>query len=145
MRAEGYAVLTALCWGLGAFLEKRGVKVGQLSPVTGTLIRTAVSLLFLLIISFPLWGQVKSAGVRSISLIAVGGGVMAGGLGIMFLYTALKAGSLSTVTAIAFCLTPVIGAALGIIALREKLAWQQGAGIALCIAGAALVIYFKGD
>jgi len=44
---------------------------------------------------------------------------------------------------IAFCLTPVIGAALGILVLHEKLNLLQLLGIVLCVTGAALVIYFK--
>jgi transporter family protein len=143
MKAEIWAVLTAFCWGAGSLLEKKGVKLGGLTPVMGTVIRTSFSLLFLLAVSFPFWGQVRMAGIKSISLIAIGGGVFAGGLGIVFLYTGLKAGNLSTVMTIAFCLTPVIGTALGYFVLNEKLAPVQIMGIALCVAGAALVTYFK--
>jgi len=143
MRAEGWAVLTALCWGVGSLLEKRGVKIGGLTPVMGTAIRTMFSLVLLLAISFPFWGQVRTAGVKSILLIAIGGGVLTGGLGIIFLYTGLKSGNLSTVMTIAFCLAPVIGTALGYFVLREKLTSVQLLGIALCVMGAALVTYFK--
>ena len=72
MKAEGWAILTALCWGFGSLLEKRGVKLGGLAPVMGTVIRTAFSLLLLLALSVPFWGQVKTAGGRSISMIAIG-------------------------------------------------------------------------
>jgi transporter family protein len=143
MRAEYWAGLTALCWGIGSLLEKRGVKLGDLAPIMGTTIRTACSLLLLLAVSFPFWGQVRTAGVKPILLIAIGGGVLAGGLGIVFLYTGLKAGNLSTVMTIAFCLAPVIGTALGFFFLREELTAVQILGIALCVVGAALVTYFK--
>ena len=143
MRAEGWAILTAFCWGLGSLLEKRGIKIGGLTPVMGTAIRTAFSLLLLLAVSFPFWGQVKTAGSKSILLIAIGGGALAGGLGVVSLYTGLKSGNLSTVMTIAFCLAPVIGALLGFFVLRERLAWAQVLGIALCVTGAALVISFK--
>ncbi|MFC1868452.1 EamA family transporter [Thermodesulfobacteriota bacterium] len=143
MRAEGWAVLTALCWGVGSLLEKRGVNIGGLTPIMGTAIRTTVSLLLLLAVSFPFWGQIKTAGAKSISLIAIGGGIMAGGLGIVFLYTGLKSGNLSTVMTIAFCLAPVVGTALGFIVLGEKLTGVQILGIALCVIGATLVTYFK--
>ena len=72
MRAEYWAVLTAVCWAFGSLLEKRGVKLGHLSPVMGTTIRTFFSLLILTFLSFPFWHQVKTAGVKSVSLIAVG-------------------------------------------------------------------------
>ena len=143
MKAEGWAILTAICWGFGSYLEKRGVKIGELTPVMGTTIRTAFSLLLLLGLSSPFWTQVKTAGIKSISLIAVGGGILAGGLGIAFLYAGLKSGNLSTVMTIAFCLAPVIGVILGLFLLREKLAPVQILGIALSIVGAAMVTYFR--
>lgn len=143
MKAEAWAVLTACCWGFGSLLEKRGVKMGDLAPVMGTTVRTAFSLLLLLAVSFPFWGQLRTAGVKPISLIALGGGLLAGGLGIVFLYTGLKHGSLSTVMTIAFCLAPVIGALLGRFVLDEKLSPVQMAGITLCILGAALTTYFR--
>lgn len=143
MRAEYWAVLTALCWGVGSLLEKKGVKLGDLAPVMGTTLRTAFALLFLLAVSVPYWGQVKTAGPRAIALIAVGGGLLAGSLGIVFLYTGLKTGHLATVMTLAFCLAPVTGALLGALFLHEKLSLVQGLGIALCVGGAAMVTYFK--
>ena len=143
MKAEVWAVLAALCWGVGSLLEKRGLNIGGLAPVMGTVIRTTFSLLLLLALSFPFWGQVRMAGVKSISLIAIGGGIMAGGLGLIFLYTGLKTGNLSTVMTIAFCVTPVIGTVLGYFVLHEKLTSVQMIGIVLCVIGAALVTYFK--
>lgn len=143
MRAEAWAVLTALCWGFGSLLEKRGVKVGELSPIMGTTIRTACSLFLLILVSYPYWGQVRKAGAVSISLIAVGGGVLAGGLGIIFLYTGLRAGNLSSVMTIAFCLAPVVGTILGYVVLHERLSPVQFVGIFLCVVGAALVTWFK--
>ena len=143
MRAEFWAVLTALCWGFGSLLEKKGVKLGGLAPVMGTAIRTTFSLLFLAAVTYPFWGQVKTAGVKSISLIAVGGGLLSGGLGIIFLYTGLKTGNLATVMAIAFCLAPVVGAILGHLVLHEKLAPVQIVGITLCVIGGSLVTYFR--
>jgi len=143
MRAEIWAILTALCWGFGSLLEKKGVKIGGFAPVMGMVIRTAFSLLLMSAVSFPFWGQVKTAGVKSLTLIAIGGGVISGGFGIMFLYTGLKVGNLSTVMTIAFCLAPVIGTILGYFALHEKLSMVQIFGVFLCVTGAALVTYFK--
>lgn len=143
MKAEIWAALTAFCWGIGSLLEKKGVKLGGLTPVMGTTIRTTFSLLFLLAVSFSYWGEVRTAGLKSLSLIAIGGGLLAGGLGIVFLYTGLKTGNLSTVMTIAFCLAPVVGAALGYFVLHEKLTSVQILGIVLCVTGAALVTYHK--
>jgi len=143
MRAEIWAVLTAACWAVGSSMEKRGVSLGNLSPVTGTAVRTAFSLLVLLFISFPFLGQLRSAGAKSILLIAVGGGLLSGGLGIVFLYTGLKSGNISTVMTIAFCLAPVIGAVIGYFVLKERLSPLQVAGVILCITGAAMTVYFR--
>jgi transporter family protein len=143
MQPEFWAVLTALCWAVGSLLEKKGIKLGNFTPVMGTTIRTAVSLLLLGALSFPYWNQIKAAGPKPILLIALGGGVLTGGLGIICLYTALKSGHLSTVMAIAFCLTPVYGALLGVILLHEKVNLLQGVGMVLCVIGAAMTVYFK--
>jgi len=143
MRAEFWAVLTALCWGVGSLLEKQGVKAGHLTPVAGTCIRTAFSLALLLAVSYPYWGEFRTAGAKSIMLIAIGGGVLAGGLGLIFLYSGLKHGNIATVMAIAFCLAPVIGSILGYLVLRERLSLVQVGGIALCIAGAAVTTLFR--
>ncbi len=143
MRAEFFAVVTAVCWGVGSLLEKKGVKLGGLSPVMGTTIRTAFSLLLLAAVSAPYWGQHRRAGAASITLIAVGGGVIAGGLGIIFLYSALKSGSLSAVMTIAFCLAPVVGAILGVLVLHERLSAIQWLGVVLCLVGASLVTWYR--
>ena len=144
MKPEVWALITALCWGGGSLLEKRGVKIGNLAPVMGTAIRTAFSLVLLLPLSIPFWGQVRAAGTKSVLLIALGGGVLAGGLGIVCLYTGLKQGSLSTVLTIAFCCAPVVGVLLGYFFLHEKLSLAQMIGISLCVTGAALITYFNG-
>jgi uncharacterized membrane protein len=143
MRSEFWAILTAVCWATGSVLEKKGVKLGDFTPVMGTTIRTFVSLLLLLIISYPFFGQVKSAEAKPILLIALGGGLIAGCAGITFLYTALKSGEISIVLTIAFCLTPVVGALLGYFFLEERLKAVQLVGISLCIFGASLVTYFR--
>jgi len=61
----------------------------------------------------------------------------------MFLYMGLKTGYLSTVMTIAFCLAPVLGVVLGVAVLKERINMLQIAGIALCIIGAAMTVYFK--
>jgi len=145
MQPEFYAVLTALCWALGSLLEKTGVRLGNLTPVMGTAIRTFFSLLLLAVLSRPFWGELRTAGAKPILMVAAGGGILAGGLGIVFLYTGLKHGQLSVVMTIAFCLAPVLGAVLGLLVLKEKLAPLQLMGIVLCITGAAMTVYFRSE
>jgi transporter family protein len=143
MRAEMWAAVTAVCWGVGSLMEKKGVKLGGLSPVMGTTLRTGVSLLLLVAVSYPYWGQVKKAGATSLSLIAIGGGVISGAVGIMALYAALKDGNLAVVMAIAFCVAPVVGLLLGWLFLHERVTGLQLLGVVLCISGAALVTLYK--
>jgi transporter family protein len=143
MKPEFWAALTALCWALGSLLEKKGVKLGNLTPVMGAGVRTAVSLLILLAISYPYWGELKKAGAKPLLMIAAGGGLLAGALGIICLYSGLKSGHLSTVLTIAFCSTPVLGVVLGVAFLGERLALMQYMGIALCVIGAAITIWLK--
>lgn len=143
MRAEIWAMATAVCWGVGSMMEKKGFKLGGLSPVMGTAVRTAVSLLVLAVVSYPYWGELRKAGAGSLSLIAVGGGVISGALGIMALYAALKDGNLSVVMAIAFCVAPVVGLILGWVFLHERISLIQLVGVVLCISGAALVTLYR--
>ena len=143
MRAEFWAVLTAVCWASGAILEKRGLKLGQLTPVLGAGVRTAVSLLILSALSWRYWGELRSCGLKPILLVAVGGGVLAGAVGIASLYAGLKGGNIGVVMTIAFCLTPILAATAGHFLLQDKLSTIQIVGIALCIAGAALTMLFK--
>lgn len=145
MRPEYWAFLTAICWAVGSMLEKKGVKLGGFTPVMGTAIRTAVSLLLLLVVSYPFWGQVKTAGIKPVLMIAIGGGAIAGCLGICFLYSALKTGQISSVLTIAFCLTPVFGAILGYLFLEERLTTVQLFGIVMCVGGAGLVTMSNGS
>ena len=90
MRAEFWAILTAVSWAVGSFFEKKGVKLGGFAPVMGTAIRTSVSLLVLAALSYPYWSQLRAAGAKPILMIAIGGGVCAGGLGLLFFYLKRK-------------------------------------------------------
>lgn len=143
LQPEFYAFLTALCWAVGSLIEKTGIRLGNLTPVMGTAVRTFFSLLLVAVLSRPYWGELRTAGLRPLILVAAGGGVIAGGLGIVFLYTGLKHGQLSTVMTIAFCLAPVLGVLLGVLVLKEKLSPLQVTGVILCIAGAAMTVYFR--
>ena len=46
---------------------------------------------------------------------------------------------------IAFCFAPVLGAVLGYFFLNERLSPIQVTGIALCVIGAAMTVYFRGS
>ena len=141
MRPEYYAVLTSICWAFGSYLEKKGVKAGNFTPAMGVTIRTFFSLLFLSILSYPYWGELKTAGTKPILYIVFGGGLIAGCLGITFLYSGLKEGNMATILAIAFCLTPLLGAIIGYFFLKEDISKIQLLGIILCVTGAAITVF----
>jgi len=143
MRAELWAVLTAICWAGGSYFEKKGVKLGGFSPVMGSAIRTATSLVVMAVLSYPFWGQLRTSGVKPLMMIVLGGGVVAGAMGIMFFYHAIASGNLSLVLPIGFCLTPVLGVAIGIFFLGEHVSPIQYVGILMTVAGATLTVYFK--
>jgi uncharacterized membrane protein len=151
MRAEFWAILTAVCWSVGSYFEKKGVALGEFHPVMGSTIRTVTSVLFLsamiLIMSIPareqLYHAARNIGWKPILMIMIAGGVFAGGIGIISLYQAIHKGSLSIVLPIAFCLTPVLGVIIGVWFNKEILKPLQMAGVALTIVGAAMTVYFK--
>ena len=87
--------------------------------------------------------QVKASGLGPLLMVVLGGGVVAGTMGIAFFYNAISAGNLSVVLPIAFCLTPVLGVVIGLLFLGERLAPLQGIGILLTVAGATMAVYYK--
>ncbi len=143
MKPELWAVLTALCWAIGSALEKTGMRSGGFTPVLGVAIRTATSLILLAACSIPFLGELKTSGIKPVLFIMIGGGLFAGFLGVVCLYAGLKSGRIATVMAIAFCLAPVFGTAVGIIFLKEKINLVECIGMAMCIIGAGLIISFK--
>lgn len=141
MRPEYFAVLTAICWAVGSVLEKKGIHEGNFTPIMGVGIRTFFSLIFLSFFTFPYWGQLKVASGKSFLYIMIGGGLIAGCLGLVFLYSGLKSGNTSTVLTIAFCFTPLFGALIGYFFLKENLSAIQICGIIMCLIGAGLVAF----
>ena len=138
MRAQFLALLTAVAWGIGGYFEKKGLLLGSLPPHVGIAIRTAVALLILGAISIPQWRAVHAAGPRAMLYVALGGGVLAGAVGMLCFYAALKAGSLSQVMPIAFT-SPLFGVLLAVIVGAEPLQLRTAVGMALTIGGIVLL------
>ncbi len=134
MKPEYYALLTAMAWGIGGYFEKKGLHLGSLSPQMGITIRTAVALLILGIASYPQWKTLPQAGGKALLMMVIGGGVVAGALGMLCFYTALKGAPLSRVMPIAFT-SPLFGALMGIMLGGEPLTWKTVAGMFLTVAG----------
>lgn len=134
MKPELFALLTAICWGVGGFFEKQGLKIGHLSPTMGITIRTAIAFLILGAASFSEWKNVTQAGPKALLYMAVGGGVVAGAVGMLCFYTALKGAPLTRVMPIAFT-SPLFGAIMGLIMGTEAFQAKTVIGMALTLAG----------
>ncbi|GMU65550.1 MAG: hypothetical protein AMXMBFR36_18240 [Acidobacteriota bacterium] len=132
------ALITAAAWGVGGYFEKRGLHAGHLSPAVGATLRTAVALAVLAAVSGPQLRQLAAAPPRALASIAVGGGLVAGGIGILTFYAALKGGSLQQVMPVAFT-SPLFGAAAAILLGGESLTPRTALGMLLTLAGIALI------
>ena len=138
MKPQMFALLTAIAWGVGGYFEKKGLHLGDLSPQMGITIRTAVALLILGAVSFPQWKTLPQAGSKALLMIAIGGGVVAGALGMLCFYTALKGAPLTKVMPIAFT-SPLFGALMAIIFGGEPFTWKTAVGMAMTVGGIILL------
>lgn len=138
LRPELFAILTAILWGVGGYFEKKGLHLGNLSPQVGITLRTATALIILAVVSFPQWKTVSQAGSKSLLYMIIGGGVMAGALGMLCFYTALKGAPLTRVMPIAFT-SPLFGAMMGVFLAGEPVTLKSVAGMLMTIGGIILL------
>lgn len=138
MKPEYFALLTAICWGVGGYFEKKGLQLGNLSPTLGITIRTAVALLILGTASFTQWKNLPQAGPKALLYMIVGGGVVAGAVGMLCFYTALKGAPLTRVMPIAFT-SPLFGALMGYLLAGDPLTPKTILGMLLTVGGIVLL------
>lgn len=134
MKPQLFALLTAICWGVGGYFEKKGLHMGNLSPTMGITLRTVVAMIILGIASYPQWKSVPLAGTKALLYMVIGGGVVAGAVGMLCFYTAIKGAPLTKVMPIAFT-SPLFGALMGLILGGEPLTAKLVIGTALTIGG----------
>ena len=138
MKPEIFALFTAMAWGIGGYFEKKGLHLGNLSPQMGITIRTGVALLILAAVSYPQWSSLPKAGSKALLMMVIGGGVVAGAVGMLCFYTAIKGAPLGRVMPIAFT-SPLFGALMGILLGGEPLTWKTAAGCLLTVGGIVLL------
>ena len=138
MRPQLLALLTAIAWGVGGYFEKKGLHLGNLAPEMGITIRTAVALLILGAVSFSQWKTLPQAGSKALLYMVVGGGVVAGAVGMLAYYAAIKGAPLTKVMPIAFT-SPLFGAVMGLIFGGETLTVKSVVGLVLTVAGIILL------
>jgi transporter family protein len=136
------ALFTAMAWGIGGFFEKKGLHLGNLSPQLGITIRTAVALIILGAVSYPQWKNLSQAGPKALAMMVIGGGVVAGAVGMLCFYAAIKGAPLGEVMPIAFT-SPLFGALLGMLTGAEELTWEKIVGMLLTVGGIALLTFNK--
>jgi len=138
MKPQLLALLTAFAWGVGGYFEKKGLTLGNLAPEMGITIRTGVALIILAAVSFPQWKTIPQAGSKALLYMIVGGGVVAGAVGMLAYYSALKGAPLTKVMPIAFT-SPLFGALMGMIFGGEPLNFKSIAGLVLTVGGIILL------
>lgn len=138
MKPQLFALLTAIAWGVGSYFEKKGLLMGNLAPQVGITIRTFVALFILSLVSVSQWKTIPQAGPKALLYLVIGGGVLAGSVGLLLFYMAIKSAPLGRVMPIAFT-SPLFGALLGFLLANEPITIKSIVGILLTVGGIVLL------
>jgi transporter family protein len=138
MKPQIFALLTAIAWGVGGYFEKKGLHLGRLSPQMGITIRTFIALIVLSLASYPHWESVIHAGSKALAYMIIGGGVVAGSVGMLCFYMAIKGAPLTKVMPIAFT-SPLFGALMGIIVDGEPVSTKSLTGMMMTVVGIVIL------
>ena len=130
-------IVTALLWGSTPILEKIGL--AKVDPFIGVTIRsvTVTVALFVLTVLLGKFKALTELDGKSV-LIFSASGVMAGLLGMLTYYTALKLEATSKIVPIAACY-PLVTVLFSIFILREGVTFSRIVGTALIVSGIWLV------
>ena len=146
MKAVIFALLTGLCWGVGELFTKMVLQSGRVGAMTALAVRASVALpLILVAAAIPLYATRTEphdwmhAPPKIMASLVFGSGLLAGGLALIFFFVALKAGELSVVKPIAFCVAPAIAVLLGWLVLGEPMTARKAVAVILILAGVALL------
>ncbi|NQT22539.1 MAG: EamA family transporter [Candidatus Omnitrophica bacterium] len=128
---------TAILWGSTPIIEKIGL--AKTEPITGITIRSvAVCIALLLYLAFS--GKLKTAftaDAKTIIIFSISG-ILAGLVGMITYFKALKAGATSEVVPIA-AIYPLVTAILSVLILGEQITPLRIMGTILIVAGVWLV------
>ena len=136
-----FAVLAGIAWGVGGYFEKGGLRTLGIPPIAGITLRTAAALVVLGLISVPAWKSVAFSGpTNAWIMILVGGGVIAGSLGMWSFYSALSVTeNLGVTLALAFAFSPLSGTVLGLLRGDQHIDVRIGLGLAAIVLGIVLL------
>lgn len=137
-----------MCWGIGEVFTKMVLHSGKIGPVTALALRTSASIplmwlaYYLVVHRLTLeprtWPQAPASVMTKLLL---GGGLLAGGLGMICFYVALNLGEVSRIKPIAFTLAPAIGVMLGWLVLGEEMTLRKLIAVAMVLAGVVLLAW----
>jgi len=136
-----FAILAGTLWGVGGYFEKAGLREMGIPPIAGITLRTLVALIVLGLLSISAWSSIQNPhNIKAWLMIIIGGGIIAGSLGMWSFYTSLaKSENLGVTLAIAFAFSPIAGTVLGIIKGTQELNWKIAGGIILIVVGIILI------
>lgn len=128
---------------MGSYFGKKGLSIAGLDPKVGLIIRLTVSLIIVTIIAFPKLGQITQAfavngGKKGLLQLLFFEGIVAGTMGMLFYYGAIKHGDLTKVTPLAFA-TPLWGFLLGWLLGGEQITALNVIGAVLAITGVVIL------
>ena len=140
MRGRAYllSILTAFIWGIAPIFEKIGLS-GKIEPYVAVVVRT-IPIVLVSFIGLLFMGKVGSLGQLASKdvLFIIIGGLLAGFLGQITLYSALKIGQASVVVPIA-ATYPLVAMTVAVLFLGEPLTWQKVTGVVLVISGVMML------
>lgn len=130
-------ILTAIFWGSAPIVEKIGLS--ESTPIIGVTVRSIVVSIFLLLYLL-IKGNIKSLislSPKALTMFCLSG-VLAGGLGMLTYFGALKLGVTSRVVPLA-ATYPLVTAFLSVLILGEEVTIPRIAGTVLIVLGVCLV------
>lgn len=136
-----FAIAAGVLWGLGGYFEKAGLRALGIAPIAGITLRTAVALVVLGVISIPAWKTfTPPQDMSAWAMIIVGGGIIAGSLGMWSFYSSLATTeNLGVTLAIAFAMSPVTGTLIGLFKGTQEIDVKTGLGMFAIVVGIVLI------
>lgn len=136
-----YAILAGVAWGVGGYFEKVGLQQMRMPAILGITMRTLVALVILGLASLPAWKSVSGEpDAKCWLMIIVGGGLVAGSLGMWSFYSALaRSENLGITLATAFALSPLAGTVVGLVRRDQAMDLKIAIGMAAVIVGLVIL------
>ena len=132
-----YAIIAGIAWGIGGYFEKAGLQEMKIPAIAGITLRTVIALLILGLLSIPAWRAISDpSNTQAWLKIIIGGGIIAGSLGMWSFYSALSVSeNLGVTLAVAFAFAPLSGTVLGLLRGNQKMDAKIAIGLAAIIIG----------